>query len=315
METAEQTPELSKQLAAIGAAARIESLPARAVSGQNMVRIAEAFEIVDTASAATCADWRNECLDEIAKIEKEAEEGRGLADRLHKWIVKQIKMAIEPYESAKAILNRKLTAWQDAEAARIAEKNRLAEERERQAELDRRTRELRERIQRMRDQALIEGEPEALQITDAGVAALDNLDAFPPGSPERETLLPLAKVRADNERAAAEAAARAQPKPEPVAMSTATLGQHTVHKEPIFTSTGRAEQPKIAGNVGRDTWVGEVYDLGLLIKAAAENPEAYAGLLMANQTAVDARARNEKEKLRVPGVKPKRVPVQARSRR
>jgi hypothetical protein len=305
--TTTETPDLAGQLALLGTlSANIETLPAKAVSGQQLQTMADALEVVDLVSAEAAAEWRNYADNEIAKINADAEEGRTLAFRLHRWICKKIDDATAPFVAVKTSLDKKITAWKDAEAERIRLDNIRRETEQREAERQRRERECNERVKNLTDQGLIEGlfkdsalVPDSFQITAAGIEALQNFDAIPVGSPERQMLEPLARARQAQERVAA-----------------SQLAQQTVHREPIIVSTPEpAKAPEVAGLTSRETWKGVVMDIRELIKAAAENPDAYSGLLEANQTAIDARARAEKDKLRIPGVKPVRTSSQARSRK
>jgi hypothetical protein len=60
--------------------------------------------------------------------------------------------------------------------------------------------------------------------------------------------------------------------------------------------------PKVNGIAYRETWSAQITDLHALVKYIAANP-SHLGLLIANQTALNAQARSLKGQLRIPGVK------------
>jgi len=64
----------------------------------------------------------------------------------------------------------------------------------------------------------------------------------------------------------------------------------------------------------RENWSAQVFSLSALVKAAAENP-AYLCFLRANQTALDAAARSQKNLFSIPGCKAVKQTVATRGRK
>lgn len=72
--------------------------------------------------------------------------------------------------------------------------------------------------------------------------------------------------------------------------------------EMVSTPIAPSQRPKVAGVSMRETWSFEVADLNALIRAAAENPAAYAQYLMPREAAIGAAVRAQKESFAVPGI-------------
>jgi hypothetical protein len=78
----------------------------------------------------------------------------------------------------------------------------------------------------------------------------------------------------------------------------------------LATFVGEPEQPKVSGLCTRTLWSGEVYDKVALAAHVVAHPED-ADLIDGNVANINSRARSQKDKLSIPGVRPVSKQVKA----
>jgi hypothetical protein len=265
-----------------------------------VVQQAQAFTIASIDDANVAMEWRNELKDRVKAIVEKIAPIKKTTFAAWKTVCAFEAEGTAPLNAAIALFDQKLVAFNQAEQVRLRREREQAEAEAREQQRIRREAELRACSERLMSAGLIEiGGDNVWAITDAGVAALENFEAYPPGSLDRDTLLSLKAAR-DQRRPA----------------TAAEVAQRTVHSQPSITapSSGPAKPAMMGGGV-RDNWQAELVDLLELVKAAAENPTAYLDLLQLNQRAADGRAKAAKDQLRIPGLRPVNRAGVARSAR
>ena len=265
---------------------------------------AQAFVIETTVDCEAALDWRNELQDRDKAVVARLAKLKTTTYAAWKEVCALENEATEPLRAGIKVYNDKILTFNRAEAERTRLENERRAAEEREQERQRREAELKERTGRMiKDGLICIGNDQIWSITEAGIAALDNYDMYPPGSGEREILLPLKAAHDEHQRQVAAARAANAPVPEARKIDTAELAQKTVHQAPIQTLAPASIKPIYAGGRVGQNWDFEIISLRELVEAAAKNPEAYLGLLQINEQAARARAKAEKDNMRVPGLR------------
>lgn len=111
-----------------------------------------------------------------------------------------------------------------------------------------------------------------------------------------------AREAAEAARKAAEAAARENARPQTVERAAEKAAAAEAVAQQAAEQAAEIERPKAAGTAAVKTWSAQVTDLRALIQHVAAHPE-FTNLLVANDTALNALARAQKEGFSMPGVR------------
>jgi len=129
------------------------------------------------------------------------------------------------------------------------------------------------------------------------------------------------RLRAEEQRRLeAEAAARAEEEQLEAAIDAERHGADAEEIETVLSSPAPMTRVSAAPTYNktvptRENWGAENFSLITLVKAAAQNPAAYLCYLQANEPALNAAARSQKNLFNVPGCKATRERVATRGRK